>query len=528
MHKRTLWIITILLSITLVGLILVQAYWIKNALEIKEAQFEQLVANGIDQIVKELENRELVSQVVTAIDPYYDINSTGRTSLNFRSNKLSQNQFGLSSTDTEKEIFIINTDSLNLNSQLRILGKSPLNFNKDPDLQLKNLNQHTYGSLSINNQFNEKLNNRTVFVENIVNKLIQVDVDIKERIDKETLEAIIERNFNYLGINIDYEYALKQNGLEIIYKSENYSETDRVNLFSGQLFPNDVFERDNTLQFYFPKQRNFILKSAGFIAITSIILTLIIILGFSVSIHVMFKQKRLSQIKNDFVNNMTHELKTPISTISLASQMLKDDSIPMESKNIAYISGIIEDESKRLSYQVEKVLKTALLEQGHIKLKQKELDVHKIIDNVVKNFEIQVNSRNGILNKDLNAKNSILFVDEIHFTNIIFNLLDNAVKYSNGSVDITVSTKDGKNGFYLLVSDKGIGIKKQDQKKVFDQFYRVSTGNVHDVKGFGLGLSYVKKIVNAHNGEINLISEYKKGSTFEIFIPTKEISNGKA
>jgi len=242
----------------------------------------------------------------------------------------------------------------------------------------------------------------------------------------------------------------------------------------------------------------------------------------------MFKQKRLSQIKNDFVNNMTHELKTPISTISLASQMLKDDSIPMESKNIAYISGIIEDESKRLSYQVEKVLKTALLEQGHIKLKQKELDVHKIIDNVVKNFEIQVNSRNGILNKDLNAKNSILFVDEIHFTNIIFNLLDNAVKYSNGSVDITVSTKDGKNGFYLLVSDKGIGIKKQDQKKVFDQFYRVSTGNVHDVKGFGLGLSYVKKIVNAHNGEINLISEYKKGSTFEIFIPTKEISNGKA
>jgi len=528
MHKRTLWIITVILSITLVGLILVQTYWIKNALEIKEAQFEQLVTNGIDQIVKELENRELVSQVVTAIDPYYDINTTGRTSLNFKSNKLSQNQFGLTSTDTEKEIFIINTDSLNLNSQLRILGKSPLNFNKDPDLQLKNLNQHTYGSLSINNQFNEKLNNRTVFVENIVNKLIQVDVDIKERIDKETLEAIIERNFNYLGINIDYEYALKQNGLEIIYKSENYSDTDRVNLFSGQLFPNDVFERDNILQFYFPEQRNFILKSTGFIAITSVILTLIIILGFSASIHIMFKQKRLSQIKNDFVNNMTHELKTPISTISLASQMLRDDSIPVEKKNIGYISGIIEDESKRLSYQVEKVLKTALFEQGQIKLKPKELDVHKLIDNVVKNFEIQVNARNGQLKKELNAKNSLLFVDEIHFTNIIFNLLDNAVKYSNGTVDITVTTNNDKKGFYLLVSDKGIGIKKQDQKKVFDQFYRVSTGNLHDVKGFGLGLSYVKKIVDAHNGEINLISEYKKGSTFEIFIPNKEINYGKA
>ena len=350
-----------------------------------------------------------------------------------------------------------------------------------------------------------------------------VDIGLDGDLDR---EGIINRNFSHLGINIPYEYALIQNGLEIIYKSEKYADPKELKLFSTQLFPNDIFARDNVLQIYFPGQRNFIFKSTGFIAITSVLLTLIILLGFSVSIHIMFKQKRLSQIKNDFVNNMTHELKTPISTISLASQMLKDDSIPMENKNISYISGIIEDESKRLSYQVEKVLKTALLEQGHIKLKQKELDVHKIIDNVVKNFEIQVNSRNGNLTKNLGAKNSLLFVDEIHFTNIIFNLLDNAVKYSNGTVDITVSTKDDKNGFYLQVSDKGIGIKKQDQKRVFDQFYRVSTGNVHDVKGFGLGLSYVKKIVNAHNGEINLISEYKKGSTFEIFIPTKEINYG--
>lgn len=526
MHKRTLWIITVVLSTTLVGLILVQAYWIKNALEIKEVQFEQLVSNGMDQVIKELENRELVTQVVTEIEPFYDVNTTGNTSLNFKSNKLNQNIFGLSSTDMEKEIFVIQTDSLSLNSQLRLIGKNPMNFSKSPDLDLKNIKQHTYGNLSINNRFNEKLNNRTVFVENIVNKLIQVDVDIKERIDQETLEGIINRNFNHLGINIPYEYALIQNGLEIIYKSEDYTGPEELKLFSTQLFPNDIFARDNVLQIYFPGQRNFIFKSTGFIAISSVFLTLIILLGFSVSIHIMFKQKRLSQIKNDFVNNMTHELKTPISTISLASQMLRDDSIPMENKNIGYISGIIEDESKRLSYQVEKVLKTALLEQGHIKLKQKELDVHKIIDNVVKNFEIQVNSRNGNLRKNLSAKNSLLFVDEIHFTNIIFNLLDNAVKYSNGTVDITVSTKDDKSGFYLQVSDKGIGIKKQDQKRVFDQFYRVSTGNVHDVKGFGLGLSYVKKIVNAHNGEINLISEYKKGSTFEIFIPTKEISYG--
>ncbi|MCK5169624.1 MAG: HAMP domain-containing histidine kinase, partial [Bacteroidales bacterium] len=232
------------------------------------------------------------------------------------------------------------------------------------------------------------------------------------------------------------------------------------------------------------------------------------------------------QIKNDFVNNMTHELKTPISTISLASQMLKDDSIPIESKNLGYISNIIDDESKRLSYQVEKVLKTALFEQGQIKLKRREINIHKLIENVIKNFNIQVKSRNGKLIKTLNASNPVLLIDEVHFTNIIFNLLDNAVKYSREEPNITISTDQNKKGIYVSVADQGIGIKKQDQKRVFDQFYRVSTGNVHDVKGFGLGLSYVKKIVEAHNGEIKLKSEYKKGTTFEIFIPNNNINNG--
>jgi two-component system phosphate regulon sensor histidine kinase PhoR len=240
----------------------------------------------------------------------------------------------------------------------------------------------------------------------------------------------------------------------------------------------------------------------------------------------MFKQKRLSQIKNDFVNNMTHELKTPISTISLASQMLKDDSIPAESKNLTYISNIINDESKRLSYQVEKVLKTALFEQGQNKLKRKNINIHSIIENVVKNFDIQVKSRNGVVNVRLSAENPVLYIDEVHFTNIIFNLLDNAVKYSNTEPNITVSTRQNKKGVYLSVSDKGIGIRKQDQKRIFDQFFRVSTGNLHDVKGFGLGLSYVKRIVEEHNGNIKIRSELRRGTTFEIFIPTNNINNG--
>lgn len=191
-----------------------------------------------------------------------------------------------------------------------------------------------------------------------------------------------------------------------------------------------------------------------------------------------------------------------------------------------YISGIIDDESKRLSYQVEKVLKTALFDQGQIKLKRKELNLHHIIENVVNNFDIQVKNRNGQIIQNLNANNSIFWVDEVHFTNIIFNLLDNAVKYSDGIPEITISTTNNKEGINIFIADKGIGIRKQDQKKVFDQFYRVSTGNVHDVKGFGLGLSYVKKIVEEHNGSIEVESELKKGTTFKIFIPNNQTNNG--
>ncbi|MFP4023961.1 MAG: sensor histidine kinase [Thiohalospira sp.] len=530
MRKRTLWIITVVLSITLIGLIVVQVYWIKNAIEIKQEQFKQLVSNGLDNIVKEIENREMVYKVVNEIEPNEDISVTGTPSVNYRFNEINQGAFSLSTTDKEKEIFIFrNTDSLSISKQLQLLSSQNMQFSNITNMQFGDLKKNqSFNKLHITSDFTEKLNNRTVFVENIVNKLIQVDVDFKDRIDQQTLENIIDNYFLTLGIDIDVEYAVTRGGSEIIYQSENYDKNADVETFSSRLFPNDVFKKNNFLNIYFPGERNYILKSTGFMAFSSIFLTLVIILGFSLSIHIMFKQKRLSQIKNDFVNNMTHELKTPISTISLASQLLKDKSIPIEAKNMDYISGIIDDESKRLSYQVEKVLKTALFEQGQIKLKRKELNLHNIIENVVNNFEIQVKNRNGQINQNLKAKNPNLWIDEVHFTNIIFNLLDNAVKYSNGKPEIDITTKDNNTGLYVLVADNGIGIKKQDQKKVFDQFYRVSTGNVHDVKGFGLGLSYVKKIVEEHGGEINLESEYKKGTTFKIFIPNNHNNNGRS
>jgi signal transduction histidine kinase len=216
---------------------------------------------------------------------------------------------------------------------------------------------------------------------------------------------------------------------------------------------------------------------------------------------------------------MTHELKTPISTISLAAQMLNDKSIPVERKNLNYLGGVIADESKRLGLQVEKVLQMAIFEKTKLKLKLKDIDIHQIIDKVASNFKIQIDNAGGNLQCQLSASDYTICADEIHITNVIINLLDNALKYRNGHPSIILSTQSATNGIIIAVKDNGIGISRDNLKRIFDQFYRVPTGNIHNVKGFGLGLSYVKKITEAHGGKIWVESTMGEGSVFSIYLP---------
>ncbi|MGB0976161.1 MAG: sensor histidine kinase [Prolixibacteraceae bacterium] len=347
---------------------------------------------------------------------------------------------------------------------------------------------------------------------------------ILDRIDSTILRSIIFQELHNNGIDINFRCAIKKQYTGInnyVWKDPDYdSQGFREEMM--MLFPQDIHPQAYVLAIYFPNKIDYIRQQVGMFILPSFLLTSIILLVFIVTIHVIVRQKKVSQIKNDFINNMTHELKTPISTISLASQMLKDNSFEHSKSSIGHISKVIYDESKRLSHQVEKVLQMAVFNEGKLKLIFNELKVNDIVYQVTENFGFRFKKEDGELNVDLQATFDCVKADEVHFSNVIFNLLDNACKYSGGNPKIEVRTYNENHNIVIEIKDFGIGIAKEHVKQIFDRFYRVPTGNVHDVKGFGLGLSYVQKVIEEHSGIINVESSLGKGTTFRIYLPAKK------
>lgn len=284
-----------------------------------------------------------------------------------------------------------------------------------------------------------------------------------------------------------------------------------------------VYQGDQfMLSVLYPSQKMFIMNQMQGNIILSAVFTLVIILGFWFIITLLLKQKKLSEMKSDFVNNMTHELKTPISTISVASEMLMNETVCcMPEKTLQY-ARIIHDENNRLRDQVDHVLQVAKLERSDFHLKLNEVDAHEIIKQVISKFELGVIKHGGSIHARLNAANMMIWADKNHFTNVLQNLVDNAIKYSPGGPQILISTRSNNHGVSIVVEDRGIGIEDHELDKIFLQFHRVFTGDIHDVKGFGIGLYYVKKIVEAHGGSIQVTSNPGKGSAFTMFLPFKE------
>jgi two-component system, OmpR family, phosphate regulon sensor histidine kinase PhoR len=524
MSRKLIWILTLIISLASFGLIIVQSKWVRIAIDVKQEQFVQSANLAMKSIIEEVDRQETVYQIVGEIKPYSTISSTGNPRQAYSTSILNQTRSGYRTLQKEREVFTINQlDSLKIPSITGLNTIDSININKsgkvDPSLFGKTKTKKGFPDLKLSLGLDNKMMNKTVFIEKIVDNMIRIEQPIEKRITQEVLDTIIRGELLKKGITAKYEYRVCNEQDSTVYKSKSYRRHIKGVILRNLLFPNDFFSRRFYLNIYFPNQQSYILSSIGVMAISTLFLTLIIIFSFSATIMIIFRQKRLSEIKSDFVSNMTHELKTPISTISLAAQMLNDKSIPVERKNLGYLGGVIADESKRLGLQVEKVLQMAIFEKTKLKLKLKDIDLHQIIEKVASNFSIQVDSAGGNLKCELFANNPICFADEIHITNVITNLLDNALKYRNGHPVIFLSTQSATNGIVIAVKDNGIGINRDNLKRIFDQFYRVPTGNIHNVKGFGLGLSYVKKIAEAHGGKIWVDSKIGEGSIFSIYLP---------
>jgi two-component system, OmpR family, phosphate regulon sensor histidine kinase PhoR len=519
MSKNKLVTLILLMGLVMTGLILVQTNSIKKAADIREEQFDQTVRQMLSLVIRKMEEHEAILLIeeellrsyqqgissfedglLSSILPNGNVRQNFALSFNYSRNPQGyQEQIEFEFTDTLL--------SIGQTSRGRP-GQFPSGFDYLHDYNLRQKS-------ALERQIKENAQ--------LINRLLFPYRPIEERLDAVFLEKTLREELKLQGINLDFKYAVKSflRGEESLISSSNdFRPTKNVKEYALPLFPNDYERRTaNYLVVYFPKRTGYLLNLTGIMVIPTFVLTILLIAIFTYTIFIIFRQKKLSQIKNDFINNMTHELKTPISTISLASQMLQDGSISNTPRTIEHISNVINQESKRLSFQVEKVLQMAIFNEGRMKLRFREIEINELVRGVIGNFELRVNNKNGDLTSDLKATNDIIKGDEVHITNVVFNLLDNAVKYSNETPEIIVSTESRKESLVLSIADKGIGIAKEHQSQIFERFYRVPTGNVHNVKGFGLGLSYVKKIVDAHNGKIIVESVPNKGTKFSIYFP---------
>ena len=351
--------------------------------------------------------------------------------------------------------------------------------------------------------------------------------DITTRIDPYYLRDQLTYNLEQNGITNEFFFAVADKNNKNIYRfNEKTFDITSADCFKQQLFPSDKHS-DNLyfLYIFFPDKNSEFIPNLK-ILYPPFLVTLLLLIICIFTIWYIFRQQRLNEIKNDFINNMTHELKTPVASISLASQMLSDSAVSKSPQMLEHISKIIRDETKRLTFLVDKVLQMSVFEQQNIKIELQENNINEIIQTIAENYSLKIHSKGGNLYTELHAHNAFANVDEMHFGNIIYNLLDNAVKYSREDtpIIITISTwNDHKDNLFIAIEDNGIGIKKEYLKHIFDKFYRVPTGNRHDIKGFGLGLPYVKKIVKLHNGSIKVESEPDVGTKFVIELKNIEI-----
>lgn len=513
MRKSTIWLLAVVMAFAFAGLLFLQVKYVSIILKKSSEQFNETVKRSLHQVSKNLEldeTQRYLEEDLKRDESYYLQNN--------------QDPQEIAQTITQQKLQIKDANGNIL--QIDQLHSFSQKFEPLSSLDKK----QTSNNIISTSQDLQKTLMRRLKYQNALMQEVLVNIlntanlkPIQERVDFKKLNNYLKSEFINNGLNLPFIFfVINKDGKTVYQSGEIKKEPIASDIITYVLFPNDPPSKLNYLKVYFPTKGDYISSSVTFI-VPSVLFSLILLVTFIFTIYIVFRQKRLSEMKNDFINNMTHELKTPVSTISLAAQMLKDSDITKSPDVFKHISGVINDETKRLGFPVEKVLQMSLFERQKAAFKLKEVDANDLVISVANTFVLKVEKYDGSLDIDLQATDSSIYVDEMHITNVLFNLMDNAVKYRRPEVPLTlmVRTWNDNNGKLLIsVEDNGIGIKKEYLKKVFDRFFRVPTGNVHDVKGFGLGLAYVRKIIEDHKGTIRAeMGPGNVGTKFIITLP---------
>lgn len=496
MKRTTIWTIAVVMGVSFLALLYLQAAYLRDAIRLRKLEIEASVNRSLATVSRQIELDEMQLHL----------------------------EHALSKTEREASNTIVN-------QKIDQLAKTPFDTtlqkkqytNKLPQgLVVRNSESIRIATQRIREELRRQLEHNKTLLNDVAYSLLSEgsNLPLHQRIDFDALDRYLKAELQSNGITLPYHFTVTNGEGGEIYRCSDYDEEGSELEYTYKLFPNEPPTKVGYLNVHFPEMSHYIYRSARFI-VPAIAFTFVLLVMFVYTVYTIFRQKKLTEMKNDFINNMTHEFKTPISSISLAAQMLNDPLVGKNEAMFQRLAGVITDETKRLRFQVEKILQLSMFSRNDGSYKLMQLDVNSLVTDVVETFRLKVESNQGILDAELNAKQTLVYADKMHLTNVIFNLLDNAVKYKDTErqLHLNVTTYNKGDKVVITVADNGIGIHTSDLKKIFARFYRVHTGNRHDVKGFGLGLAYVKTVVDYHKGTIDAESEYGIGTKFIITLP---------
>lgn len=524
MNKLFFRILVLLMSLSLIGIILVQVYWFNTSFKNNDEQFKFHVKQVIGDVANKLQKQEAYSfydkynhykdstgkipQKNDLLEFYYVQKNPRTNKTIIYSNSIISEDYDISSTFFDKKLDSVKFKSFNSKRVTEVYNNKNIDNSSVQRSLVPDVKIQKSGNLDIldNAQFE-------IFFKDIASTM-----PIQERVSKENLAKLLKKELEEYGVKTRFEYGIYSNGLATKVKSDGF-KYDKNTTYSIPIFSDNEGNSKYQLLVSFPQKKKFLLTDLIGITLLSIIFTLIIIVAYTSALNQLIRQRQISEIKSDFINNMTHEFKTPIATINLALDAIRNPKIIDDKEKVLKYLQMIKEENKRMHAQVENVLRISKLEKKELDIVKESSNIQEIIEDAIEHVSLILEDRQGTITKHFDAVRTSVLVNEAHFINVIVNVLENAIKYSPNVPKIDVFTENVKDFIIIKIKDNGIGMSKVAQKRVFEKFYREHTGDVHNVKGHGLGLAYVKKIVDDHNGQIFVESEKGKGSTFIIKIP---------